>query len=734
MKRLLIFAFTLSCIINASAQSVVFSKAHGFYNKAFSLQMHLGDDELLPGQSIRYTLDGSVPTANSRLYSSQIHISTNTILRAAIVGADTLASPVTTATYLFANDVIKQSNTPNGYPSTWGDYCDILGTAIADYEMDPEMVNDATLKNKILNGLTEIPTLSIVTDKDNFFSKDIDEEAGGIYIYTGAPVGPGTGRDWERPVSVELFGGKQNHNLTVDCGVKIHGGHSRLPEKTPKHSLRLMFKSKYGPSKLKYRVFGEEGPKKFDQLVLRCAFGNTWEHWDNTNRKRAQYARDMWARATQARMGHPNSKGLYVHVYINGMYWGLYNIAERINDYYCSSNFGGEKEDYDVIKVEDYRSGNTIEPADGTIDKWKEMIKMARNAGSANSYYCKLQGLTTTGERSEEYEPLLDVDNFIDFMLINQYGGNTDWDHHNWLAYRNRTSADQGFKFICWDSELIFGDLSQDVTGVINAGAPTDIFNELINNNGFRHRYMDHVYRHMVKRGGILTPEKVVEIWDSLYHIIELPLYDEAARWGDYRRDVHPYNSKGELYTVDGRFMKERNRLLNTYFPDRTNIVLNQIKARGWYSDINMPQLRINGALDEETDTISYSDVVTLTMPSVTYITLDGSDPASWLATSLGKSSPTAKRYTGKNILTEYGWEGGNTITIRAISKTTTDWSVTMERTLVVKDMPDDINSVSANQLVTNQGIYDISGRKMADNATLSKGIYIINGKKVLVK
>ena len=169
MKRSLIFAFTLSCIINASAQSVVFSKAHGFYNKAFSLQMHLGDDELLPGQSIRYTLDGSVPTANSRLYSSQIRISTNTILRAAIVGADTLASPVTTATYLFANDVIKQSNTPNGYPSTWGDYCDILGTAIADYEMDPEMVNDATLKNKILNGLTEIPTLSIVTDKDNFF-------------------------------------------------------------------------------------------------------------------------------------------------------------------------------------------------------------------------------------------------------------------------------------------------------------------------------------------------------------------------------------------------------------------------------------------------------------------------------------------------------------------------------------------------------------------------------------
>jgi len=727
----------LSCALNTFAQSVVFSKEHGFYDKAFTLYMSLDEGELAPGQSIHYTLDGSVPNAKSKTYNTTLlRIAGNTILRAAIIDADTLASTVTTATYLFANDVLKQGNAPTGYPDTWGNYCEIYGTAIADYEMDPEMTNDASLRQNITDGLTDIPTLSIVTDKDNFFSKEEDEEKGGIYIYTGAPVGPGTGRDWERPVSVELFGGEQNHDLTVDCGVKIHGGHSRLPEKTPKHSIRLMFKTKFGgPSKLKYRVFGKEGPKKFDQLILRCAFGNTWEHWDATNRKRAQYSRDMWARATQARMGHPHSKGLYVHVYINGMYWGLYNIAERINDYYCSSNFGGEKEDYDVIKVEEYKSGNKVEAGDGTLDKWNEMLSMTSKASDNNSYYCKLLGLTSTGEKSEEYEPLLDVDNFIDFMLINQYGGNTDWDHHNWLAYRNRTAGDEGFKFLCWDSELIFGSESQDVTGTINQGAPTDIFNRLMNRQGFRHKYMDHVYRHMVKKGGMLTPEKVVEVWDSLYHIIERPLYDEAARWGDYRRDVHPYNSKGELYTVDGRFMKERNRLLDSYFPTRTETVLKQIKERGWYSeDVQMPELRVNGKVCEDTDTISYSDVVTLKMTSITYVTFDGSDPATWLALSSGRSSATATRYTGRNLFANYDWSNGNTVTIKAISKGTNDWSVVMEKTLYVKDIPNGINGVYENPKIVHEGIYDLSGRKLADDANLTKGIYIINGKKVHVK
>lgn len=736
MKRLTLFLSSFLLLLNSLlAQTVVFNHSHGFCNSPFVLTMTVDEGELTAGQTIHYTLDGRIPTPASATYTKGINISKNTILRAAIINADTLASAVTTATYLFANDVLKQSNSPKGYPTSWGPYAEEWGNAKADYEMDPEMTSDATLKPKILAGLTAIPTLSIVTDKDNFFSNEIDEEKGGIYIYTGAPVGDGLGRDWERPISMELFGGEQQHDLTVDCGVKIHGGHSRLPEKTPKHSLRIMFKEKYGPSKLKYRIFGEEGPKKFDQLVLRCAFGNTWQHWDNTNRKRAQYSRDMWARNTQRLMGHPSSRGLYVHVYINGMYWGLYNIAERIDDYYCSSNFGGEKTDYDVIKVEEYQSGHTIEPADGTLDKWSEMVRMAGKASTTYSEYAKLIGVDSNGNRDEQIEPLLDVDNFIDFMLINQYGGNTDWDHHNWLAFRNRTTGNEGFKFICWDSELIFGEVGENILDKVNSGAPTYIFDKLMNHAAFRRRFIDRAYKHLEQKGGMLTPDRVIEVWDSLYHIIETPLYDEAARWGDYRRDVHPYNTKGDLYTVDGRFKKERIRLLDTYFPDRTEIFINQLMDKGWYTRETMPQVRINGKIDEDTDTISIDDVVTFKISNVTYFTLDGSEPYHWYANSAGKKGSTAIKYVaGSNLLKDYDWTNGNKITIRALGKSPNGWTPTLERTLIIRDLPDGMDEIIAQRPTHQEGIYDLSGRRMADDSNLTKGIYIINGKKVWVK
>ena len=70
----------------------------------------------------------------------------------------------------------------------------------------------------------------------------------------------------------------------------------------------------------------------------------------------------------------------------------------------------------------------------------------------------------------------------------------------------------------------------------------------------------------------------MVETWDSLYHVISKAIYAEAARWGDYRRDVHKYQSKGKLYTVDDYYMKERHRLLTDYFPYRTAVVLADIR------------------------------------------------------------------------------------------------------------------------------------------------------------
>ena len=724
-----LFAFML-CSLDMSAQRVVFSHPHGFCESAFLLE--LTAEDVLPATeyNICYTLDGSMPTSASLHYTQPIKVEHNTIIRTAVLSHDGMGA-VSTASYLFAEDVLHQTDSPKGYPDTWGEYCQIWGTAIADYGMDADMAHDATLAPKIKEGLLALPALSIVTDKDHFFSHERDSARGGIYIFTGTPVGDGIGRGWERPISMELFG--CGHDLTIDCGVKLHGGHSRLPEKSPKHSLRLMFKKEYGPGKLDYPIFGPYGPDRFNQLVLRCMFGNAWQHWDNGNRKRAQYERDAWARCMQDRMGHPSSRVQYVHLFINGLYWGLYNLAERVDDDYCATNFGGKKSEYDVIKVEEDHSGHSIEPANGNMDKWNEMMALVDKAATSNADYFKLIGCDEEGKPSDEVSSLLDIDNFIDFMLINQYGGNTDWDHHNWFAFCNRETNDKGFRFICWDSELIMGDPMENNLGINNKGAPTSILNKLVKNPNFLHRYMDRACRHLVMHDGWLTPNKVLEVWDSIYHIIDLPLYDEAARWGDYRHSVHPYQSMGDRYTVDNHYAKERKRLLEQFFPTRSETLVEQLKDKGWFSTVDLPQMRINGMIDELADTLEWGETLAFTTANV-YYTTDHADPVSWADNPNGTTTASAMLYEGVgNVLDRIDWDQ-HTLTIRAIRKGRgAKWSPVVQRTFVLH-APDDIREKQVAMSHVILGTYDLQGRRVSDDALLPKGVYIKNGKKYLVK
>ena len=532
-----------------------FSKPHGlFTGGSFTVSIE--------GDNVRYTTDGSTPTAASMAYAGPLLIDKTTVLRAVEVIGDSL-SPVATATYIFTSSVLTQPDNPKGYPDTWGEYTQIWGTAIADYGMDPEMTGNRQLAQKIVKGLSDLPILSIVTDRDNLFSHEPDEETGGIYIFTGPPVGDATGHGWTRPASIELIGGPQNHDLSTTCGLRLHGGHGRLAEKNPKHSFRLVFKEQYGPKTLQYPVFGSDEPSKFDQLVVRCHFGNAWQHWSESNRTKAQYSRDVWARRMQRRISGLGINALYVHLFLNGMYWGLYNMAERVDEQFGKDHLGGKKSDIDVVKIEE-DGGNHIEAAEGTLDAWEQMVETATRAATDESAY-------------QQLDTLLNVDAFIDYMLINQYGGNTDWDHHNWYAIRRRGEDSQGFRFLCWDTEIIFESARENVLSKNNGNAfPTGIFQNLLRNDDFARRYLRRA-KELLAKDGLLGEQSVVEVWDSLYNTISGAIYAEAARWGDYRRDVHQWQSRGQLYTVDNHYMAERQRLLTEYFPVRTDNVLGYI-------------------------------------------------------------------------------------------------------------------------------------------------------------
>lgn len=577
MKRL--NHILLLCLVAVSGVAQPqFSKPHGLYDGG-SLTVAISGDA---AAKIFYTTDGSTPTTASAKYTAPLTIQKTTILRAIEQIGDSL-SPVGTASYIFVNSVLSQPNNPAGYPAEWGYYTDVnrWERAIADYEMDQEMTSNPTLRPKIIEGLKQLPILSIVSDKDNFFSHENDPDRGGIYIFTGPPVGDATGHGWTRPTSVELFGGPQQHDLSTSCGIRLHGGHGRLAEKNPKHSFRLVFKEQYGPKTLRYPLYGEDQPSKFDQLVLRCHFGNAWQHWGEGNREKAQYTRDVWVRRMQRRIGRTSVNAIYAHLFLNGMYWGIYNIAERVDDQFGKDHLGGKKEDIDVVKIEE-DGGNHLEAAEGTLDVWEQMTSAVAKAGSEEGY--------------AKLDSLLDIDNFIDYMLINQYAGNTDWDHHNWYAIRRHNSDEKtstGFQFLCWDSEIVFENVRENNLTKNNGGScPTGMFHSLLQNPTFAKKYQRRA-KELLADDGFLGQQSVVNLWDSLYHTIDKAIYCEAARWGDFRRDVQPqpsYYGSNRVFTVDDAYMQERNRLLTSYFPYRSGIVLDNILAFVQVDDFEAPE------------------------------------------------------------------------------------------------------------------------------------------------
>ncbi len=596
---------------------------HGIYETPFNLE--ISSD--ISGTEIYYTTDGSVPSSgNGTLYSSPINIQTTTIIRAVNTLDDQSLSKVATQTYLFLDDVIHQPNDPEAYPSEWGPYVTLPGNAIADYEMDSEMMTDPAFANRVKEALLDIPTLSLVSNKDNFFSHDIDSETGGIYIYTGAP-GDETGLGWERPVSIEYFNSEDSIDFQVDCGVRLQGGHSRRPEKCPKHSFLLLFKSEYGPSRLNYPILGEKSAQSFNNLILRAGFGLSWLHWSSGERERGQLQRDIWTKDAQRAMGHPSSNSSYVHLYINGIYWGVYAPSERMDADYAVSYFGGDELEYDVIK--DYMESGMHNPAvDGNTEAWDEMIGMVNGGLVNNEAYQAIQGNNPDGTRSVEHEAMIDIINFADYMLLNFYGSNTDWDHHNWAAIRNQVNPGKGFKFFSWDAEHMIKSVNGNMLSENNDYCPSRIFQKASENEDFRRLFADRVVKHCYN-GGALSPEGAAQLWSIRKAQVEKSMDAESARWGDYRRDVHPWSSGPyELYKKDTYWLTEQNFMLNTYFPERTDLFVNQLKSAGLYPNINAPTLLINGNPITQ-KTISVGDILTMSAPEGTiYYTTNGIDPA----------------------------------------------------------------------------------------------------------
>lgn len=649
-----------------------FSVARGFFDAPFNLLLTTP----IPGATIRYTTDGSAPTlANGQTFSAPIPITNTACIRAVAFGDGYLPSRVRTHSYVYLDSVLAQPNNPPGFPSTWGTAANFPGNIVpADYEMDsdplrvdpydPGSAMDPVKLQRFQQGLRELPVVSVVLNRDDMFGTN------GLYPRSTS----GNKTSNEKAVSVEMLLPDGSTGFAIDGGLDLHGNASRDPFKTPKHGFKLEFKGDYGETSLEYPLFPDSPAEKFDDLILRPDFGVSWLHWSDNNdslgafqRTRAARFRDAWMKHSQRDMAGPASYNRFVHLFINGLYWGLYDFSEQPNGQFAENYFTASTNGYDI-----YDQGGLTVSAGGNSVAYNAMLGINNLNNNANY------------ELLKQY---LNVTEFSDYMLLNFFAGAQDWfANKNWYAIRPRVAGPAGtFQYVIWDGENTL--MNETINRVPNAGGsadlPSGLFPKLDDNAQYRLDFADRVHKHMIAPGGALTREATTARWQHWQTVLDNAIVAESCRWGDYRRDVHPYaNGVYDLYTRDNQWLVEMDRMVNSYFVNRPGIVMSQLRTAGLYPTLDAPEFRegsIAGPIIGS-GAVGAGYVVALNNPGgagTVYCTTNGSDPRVYYSGQVASGVLTNPASLTLNA----------TVTLKARVLDGSTWSALNEATFVVGEL-----------------------------------------------
>ncbi len=564
-----------------------FSVDRGFHDEPFWVEIATATEDA----EIRYTIDGSKPTATTgSVYSDAIRVDRTTTLRAAAFLPGYVETNVDTHTYIFLDDVLTQTGV--GFPRNWGHHG-------PDYAMDPRVVNDRLYRDTIRDDMKDVPTFSLVMDQDDWF------KSGGQGIYT-------QGKGVEREVSMELIHTDGTKGFQIDGSVMIQGGSSTNRWKVDKLSMRVKFKEPYGPAKLNYPLYGDSAVEEFNTIVVDAMMNNNWLHPDHNQRKRGQYVRDQFVSNIQIAMGGQSTRGFYAHLYLNGLYWGVYWLHERPDENFTASYYGGDPDDYYVLK---HKNSTVVHPNINDPGTTSADVSAAR--ADFNQLFSIARSGLSTPSRYAQLQQHLDIDDFIKYMITNFYTGNTDWDHHNWYASRNHNDPDGRWRFHSWDAEHVLKSVTTNMTGENNSYAATELHQRLSQNAEYKLLFADYVHQYFFN-DGLLTAENAGARYEELVGEVDRAVVGDSARWGDNREDN---DSPYVRYTRDD-FVIERDSLLDDYFPRRSGIVLNQLVSRGLYPQVTAPAFNQHGG------DVPAGFGVTMSAPSGRiYYTVDGSDP-----------------------------------------------------------------------------------------------------------
>ena len=487
---------------NNLSNILTFSADAGFYTTPFFLILNS-----LSGDSIYFTLNGDIPDNNSFLFSDSVLI-------------DYKASdpnvfseiPTTPEQSLIS---YKAWELPDGLV----DKATVLRCASFSNGIRTSRIYTKTffVVNNIFDKYT-LPVISLVTDGNNLFNPDSGIYVPGVNFDINNPQWTGNyfkdGTAWERPVHIEYFEPDGSPGFSQDAGVRIHGGKSRV---AAQKSLRLYARKEYGEKYFNYRLLPQRPVEKYKRFILRT----TMSGWG-----KPAIIKDVVAQNISSGLNIDYQEFQPAIVYINGEYWGIHTIRDRIDERYIEYTHYIDKD-----SVEFY------EPRNSHYDSLMEYIELNDLSDNGNYEYIKNQ---------------IDIDNYIDYYIAEQFFKNYDWPANNMKIWRDK-SPEGKWRWVFYDLDAGFGNPEYNMlvhstlndNGVVwpNSPASTFLYRNLLKNNNFTNQFISR-YAEVLNNAfnvdtmaGKLNTIKEIYAPEIADHILRWNFPDSYADWEDNIED-----------------------------------------------------------------------------------------------------------------------------------------------------------------------------------------------------
>lgn len=518
-----------------------FSHDGGFYSNPIGVTISHED----PGVTILYTLDGSIPE-QSAIGGASYQYKNQYIQNPGQQTGPLLTGVFETKLYentLIIKDRSGEEDKITGISSTFNQevwYAPanpvfkgsvVRARAFKEDHLPSEVITRTYFITPESGARYSMPVISLGIQEDYLFDyekgiyvagKDFDDwRAGnpGPSANGGHPANyRRRGVEWEYPAHIEIFDPQAGTVIDQDVGVRIHGGWSRA---RPSKSLRFYARNQYGKSHFEHALFPEAPYPEYKRFFLRNS-GNDWGY---------TLFRDIVIQRTAEPLRVDLQDSRPVILFINAEYWGILNMRERYDKHYLARVYGLDEENVDILSA------------------WGEV-----DEGDAIHYNAMIGYIETNGvEEEEHYQYIntqIDIDNFIDYQIIQIFARNTDWPGNNIKFWRNKTGSfnpeappgqDGRWRWLVYDTDFGFGLFNTSFTDntLVFATEPngtswpnpawsTFLLRKLLENDSFK---ISFISRFNDLLNTAFQSERITDIIDTHREMYAPEISEHITRW-----------------------------------------------------------------------------------------------------------------------------------------------------------------------------------------------------------